>query len=74
MKTTYFRIAYYSTTATAEAAYIIGGWPYSYQSIAEFKVFRWRVLGYMVKGRRGHGSITVEGQTMIIGGISETGR
>ena len=61
-------IAYYSTASTSEAAYIIGGYPNTPQIIAEFRSNSWRQMGTLAKGRYGHGSITLNGETMVIGG------
>ena len=36
--------------------------------VAEFKNNQWRRLADLNQGRRGHGSITIGGETMIIGG------
>ena len=65
----HLRMYYYSTTQTADAAYIIGG-SYSMNVIAEFKNNKWRRLDDLNKGRYYHGSITFGNQTMIIGGTS----
>ena len=62
-------IAWYSTASTSEAAYIIGGW-YTEDIIAEFRNNSWRQMGTLAKGRSGHGSITLNGETMVIGGWS----
>ena len=63
----------YSTTSTVDAAYIIGG-QYSRDVfadvIAEFKNDVWRQLGNLVKGRESHASISLNGETMIIGGYN----
>lgn len=61
----------YSTTSTADAAYIIGGGfhPMS-QIIVEFKNGRWHRLRNLNRPRDSHGSISVDGLTMIIGGAS----
>ena len=65
---------YYSTTSTSEAAYFIGGrdgpWTVigTRDVIAEFKNDAWRQLGTLTKGRYAHGSITLNSETMIIGG------
>ena len=59
----------YSTASTDDAAFIIGGFDV-YATIAEFRNNQWRKLGSLNKGRRFHGSITVEQETMIIGGWS----
>ena len=37
--------------------------------VAEFKDDQWRRLANLNQGRQAHSSITVEGQTMIIGGV-----
>ena len=50
-----------------DAVYIIGG-DYTKDIVAEFKNDQWRRLANLNQGRREHGSITIEGQTMIIGG------
>ena len=60
-------IIYYSTASTSEAAYIIGG-AYTQGIIAEFRSNSWRQMGTLAKGRRSHGSITLNGETMVIGG------
>ena len=60
-------ISYYSTTQTSDAVYIIGGW-FTKGYVAEFKNDQWRRLGNLNQGRYGHGSITIGGQAMIIGG------
>ena len=62
------KIAYYSTASTSEAAYIIGGYPDTPQIIAEFRSNSWRQMGTLAKGRDSHGSITLNGETMVIGG------
>ena len=65
---TFFSYIYsYSTASTSEAAYIIGG-EYTQDIIAEFKDNSWRQIGTLAKGRYGHGSITLNGETMVIGG------
>ena len=65
-------ISYYSTTQTSDAVYIIGGY-YTNDIVAEFKNDQWRRLADLNQGRReGHGSITIEGETMIIGGFSNS--
>ena len=65
------RIYQYSTTQTADAAYIIGG-DYSMDVIAEFKNDKWRRLDDLNTGRSRHGSITLGSQTMIIGGYTNS--
>ena len=63
-------VAYYSTASTEDSVYIIGGWQDSSSSrtIAQFKDNEWVKIGDLNQGRRGHGSITVGLQTIIIGG------
>ena len=63
----------YSTASTADAAYIIGG-DYTRDVIAEFKNDAWRNLGSLVKPRDSQGSISLNGETMIIGGNSDDKR
>ena len=66
---TFFRgISVYSTTHTSDAVYIIGG-RHTKDIVAEFKDDQWRRLANLNQGRQAHSSITVEGQTMIIGGV-----
>ena len=69
------QVCHYSTAATDEAAYIIGGYQGTYSSptIAEFKNDRWRKLGDLTKGRQLHGSISVGRQTMVVGGSTNSG-
>ena len=62
-------IAEYSTTQTADAAYIIGG-SHTMNVIAEFKNDQWHQLDDMNIRRYLHSSISIGGQTMIIGGYS----
>jgi len=65
-------IAYYSTASTSTAAYIIGGIFYNEKIIAEFKNNFWRQKAgqKLAKGRYAHGSITLNGETMVIGGYT----
>ena len=60
------RIRNYFTSSTSDAAYIIGG-IYTRDIIAEFKNDAWRQLGTLEKG---HGSIILNDETMVIGGYS----
>ena len=69
--TVFSTIAYYSAASTSEAAYIIGG--YAPQIIAEFRSNSWRQMGELVKDRYSHGSITLNGETMVIGGDASYG-
>jgi len=66
-KTIFRGISAYSTTQTSDAVYIIGGF-YTKDIVAEFKNDQWRQLADLNQGRFSHGSITIGGQTMIIGG------
>ena len=62
---------YYSTVSTSEAAYIIGGYYWvqdTSEVIVEFKDNNWRQIGKLATGRSGHGSIILNGETMVIGG------
>ena len=61
-------ISFYSTTQTLDTVYIIGG-RYTQDIVAEFKNDQWRRLADLNQGRHAHGSITIGGQTMIIGGV-----
>ena len=65
-------IAHYSIASTSEAAYIIGGY-YTTDIIAEFKNNSWRQMGTLAKGRNSQGSITLNDETMVIGGWSNRG-
>ena len=65
-------VLYYSSASTSEAAYIIGG-GYTQDIIAEFRDNSWRQIGTLAKGRFGHGSIKLNGETMVIGGITTGG-
>ena len=62
-------ICNYSTASTSEATYIIGGY-YTKDIIAEFKKDSWRRLGTLAKGRFNHESITLNDETMVIGGYT----
>ena len=72
-------IYYYSTAATDEAAYIIGGLQGGYRerlyssTIAEFKNDKWRKLGDLIQGRQIHGSISIGHRTMVVGGATHSG-
>ena len=76
---TFRQVCYYSTAATDEAAYIIGGFQRNEGSshysptIAEFKNDQWRKLGDLMQGREVHGSISIGHQTMIVGGYTSSG-
>ena len=62
----------YSTAATADTAYIIGGYQGSSYSttIAQFKNNQWSKAGDLTQGREYHGSISVGTETMVIGGYA----
>ena len=76
-------IYYYSTAATDDAAYIIGGFQsggcflcgeISYSpTISEFKNGKWRKLGELIQGRQIHGSISIGQFTMVVGGATKSG-
>ena len=66
------KVYWYSTAATDEAAYIIGGTDYS-DSITEFKNDQWRKLGDLNQGRNGQGSISIGQRTMVVGGYTNSG-
>ena len=68
-KTVFSGISYYSATQTSDAVYIIGG-RYTWDIVAEFKNDQWRRLANLNQGRYAHGSITIGGETLIIGGLS----
>ena len=42
--------------------------------VAEFKDDQWGQLASLNKGRWGHGSLSVGDQTIIIGGVAESGK
>ena len=53
-----------------DAVYIIGG-RWTQDIVAEFKNDQWHRLANLNQGRYLHGSITIGGQTMIIGGTDD---
>ena len=57
----------YAATQTSDVAYIIGG-SYTKNVVAQFKDGQWRKLKDLNQGRDSHGAITIETQTMIVGG------
>ena len=59
--------------SASDAAYIIGGL-YTQEIVAEFKDNVWRRLDDLNKGRRLHGSLSIGGETIIIGGYVDSGR
>ena len=73
MITLFSSISRYSTANSPEAVYIIGGM-YTPNLVAEFRNDQWAQLDDLIKGKYGHGSITVGTQTMIVGGNPDDGR
>ena len=73
MITLFSQISEYSAANSPDAAYIFGGW-YTGSLVAEFRNGRWAQLDDLNKGRSYHRSITVGAQTMIVGGITWSGR
>ena len=67
-ETTFRTISHYSTAQTLDAVYIIGGY-WTKDIVAEFRNNQWRRLADLNQGRSHHGSITIGGETMIIGGL-----
>ena len=63
------RISEYSTAHSTDAAYIIGGTS-TPNLVAQFKDDQWHKLDDLKQGRYRHGSITIGGETMIIGGYA----
>ena len=63
----------YSTISTVDAIYIIGGYRPISHIIVEFKNGRWNRMRNLNRPRDSHGSISVDGLTMIIGGNSCVG-
>ena len=61
-------ISIYSTTQTSDAVYIIGGF-WTRNIVAKYVENDWLRLPNLNQGRAQHGTITFEGQTMIIGGL-----
>ena len=59
----------YTTAHTSDAVYVIGGVFFS-KIVAQFKDLKWSRLADLHQGRSRHNSITVKGQTMILGGDS----
>ena len=59
----------YATSHTEESVYILGGrCEFTITTIAQFNDNEWTIAGYLTQARYGHGAITVNGITMIIGG------
>ena len=67
-------MCHYSTAATDEAAYIIGGYQggSSSPTIVEFKNDQWRKVDDLTRGRQHQGSISIGRQTMVVGGSTDT--
>ena len=64
-------IAFYSTTETADTAYIIGGQQMYSNIVAQYNddnASPWQRLSNLNRGRYGHGSILVGDKTLVIGG------
>ena len=64
-------IGFYSTTETADTAYIIGGQEIDSNMVAQYNDDNddpWKRLPNLNKGRYGHGSILVGDKTLVIGG------
>ena len=68
-----YSISDYTAASTSTAAYIIGGVTddYNFDSIYQFKDYQWSHYDKLHQGRLAHGSITVNGNTMILGGHSD---
>ena len=64
----------YSTAHTADAVYVIGGYQGGYHTtgIFEFKNDEWKKYGDLQTGRQYHGSISIEHQTMVLGGWNDS--
>ena len=59
----------YSTAHTVDSVFIIGGYHGRFSYIfAQFKDDQWSQFGYLNQRRCQHGSITINRQTMVIGG------
>ena len=65
---TFRGIASYSTAQTSNAVYIIGGF-WTRNIVAKYMDNEWLQKATLNQGRAQHGTITFEGQTMIIGGL-----
>ena len=71
----HLRIFSYATTSTDDSVYIIGGYISSSSpssTIAKYSGGSWTKTGSLKQARLGHGAITLEGITMIIGGWVDT--
>ena len=71
------RISCYATASTDESVFIIGGYtkgsPDVTSRIAEYKNGKWIDGGNLAQARYGHGAITSESKTVIIGGTHNEG-
>ena len=64
-------IAFYSTTESADTAYIIGGQQMYSNIVAQYNddnASPWQRLPNLNRGRHGHGSISAGDKTLVIGG------
>ena len=70
-----FSISAYSTVATTDAVYIIGGYDFIcdcyLSTVAKYRNHQWYHVEDLHERRGYHGSITVGEKTMIIGGYSK---
>ena len=73
----FLRISCYTTASTDESVFIIGGYtkgtPDVTSRIAEYKNGKWIDGGNLAQARYGHGAITSESKTLIIGGTHNDG-
>jgi len=71
------RISGYATASTDDSIYIIGGYtngsPKRSPTIAKYSEGSWTKTGSLKQARSGHGAMTIEGITMIIGGMFNSG-
>ena len=72
-----WRISCYATASTEESVFIIGGYtkgsPDVTSRIAEYKNGEWIDGGNLAQARYGHGAITSESMTFVIGGTHNDG-
>ena len=73
----FLRISCYATASTEESVFIIGGYtkgsPDVTSRIAEYKNGEWIDGGNLAQARYGHGAITSESMTFVIGGTHNDG-
>ena len=68
------QISQYSVASTDDAAFIIGGYDTGtdansvYDTVAKFQDNQWSKYGSLNQSRKLQGSITFDGETMILGG------